>query len=374
MTEIENTGLIPEQYPQDIELDPSKINFNKFEIYTKYPPEEIQVLKFQDLIEERIVTPLEVEDGDMITMKIPVNQTIPIDNIRPLDHAHAIELGINILKTFQINECIAHPDEDGRIQVIAGDHRRRGVAYVSSWQGYIKIKLFTRTLSESEILRIQIDENKVNAMTPHQKSEVYQKIWVKWHDTHPDGTKTELAHALGVSPQTISRAIEIHDNLDEKVKDLLKDGKINFTQALLIAKLKNRDRQYQEAIHTITNKLTTQILSKRIYEILKNQPDIFFQWSIEDNMEQDPKVAQKISELRQEQRDFKLTWDREASIAIEYIKSISDLLNNNEHSDKIPMTRGVINTLVDLMVSTINFLEYLEENEPDVYKLLFLLS
>ncbi|MCD4811656.1 hypothetical protein K8R14_03570 [bacterium] len=332
-----------------------QLTIENFRILTETPPNT--VLTYEELLQEEQIEIIgTMEDQDWVIISLPVNQTLPTNNIRPLNMDHAIELGENIITNEQLNPCIADLGPNGKIRVQAGDHRRRGIAHISNWQAPILIKLFLYEMTPEQQLRIKMDENLHIPMTSTEKATVFYNLWQMFIENNPDATQADFAERMQVSPSSLSNAVRFHEGLNPLVQQMVDDKIFFYSQALLLLNL-SQNEQVREAAHSILTNATTDIMKKRVQNLLAEQQHIGFFG--EDFMSQQLELGT--------QKLFQLTFDRMTNIAITYLAKISYMTNKAELTSEIPMTKAVERDIVTLITTTYQFLVYLQNNFPETY-------
>ena len=109
---------------------------------------------------------------------ISINEITPVDNIRPIDYEIVEEIASSIPVTGQLQACIADIGDDGP-RLLAGRHRYEAIKLLNDRgiETDILVKLANRTLSEEEVLSIQMSENLHNKMTSAQEATIIHSFW-----------------------------------------------------------------------------------------------------------------------------------------------------------------------------------------------------
>lgn len=291
--------------------------------------------------------------------KLPLNETLPSENIRPLDIYHAIGLGFSIKEIGQLAPCIAHLNEKGQIEILAGDHRRRGLILATNWNHDLLVNLYLRTLSREEQIEIQLTENKQNPMKPEERAIVYHKLWRLFLQNDKSVTKIEIASRLNESPPVFYKAIQYEENLHPQIRDMVDQSLIPYSTALLFTRIEEKERQLKTFIRALTANLDNKKIREMINNIISQEELEMGLWSTQEFEELSTQGAQQ---------SFKLKFQKEANEAIIYLSVVASLVQKKEIEDYVPMTEAVKRDMTRLILTTMHFLNFLRDKYPENYQ------
>lgn len=291
--------------------------------------------------------------------RVPLTETLPTANIRPLDTYHAIGLGFSIKENSQLAPCIAHINEKGQIEVLAGDHRRRGLILATNWNHDLLINLYLRTLSKEEQMAIQLTENKQNPMKPEERAIVYHKLWRLFLKNDEKATKIEIASRLNESPSVFYKAILYEEKLHPEIQSMVDEGQITYSTALLFTRIEEKEKQLKTFTRALTANLDNKTIREMINNIISQEELGLGLWSTQEFEEMSAKGAEQ---------NFKLRFQREANEAIVYLCVVASLVQKNEVKKYVPMTDAVARDMSRLIFTTMQFLNFLKEQYPDNFE------
>jgi ParB-like chromosome segregation protein Spo0J len=325
---------------------------------------EVEPKVYHSLIENGELDILTEYNPQYIYARVPLKETVASANIRPLDVYHAIGLGFSIKENTQLAPCIAHINEKEQIEVLAGDHRRRGLILATNWNHDLLVNLYLRTLSKQEQIEIQLTENKQNPMKPEERATVYHKLWRLFLENDGNISKAQIAARLNESPSVFYKAILYEERLNPQIQDMVDQGLITYSTALLFTRIEEKERQ----LKVFTRALSANLDNKKIREMINNiisQEDLGWGlWS--------PQEFEEMSAQGAEQ-NFKLKFHKEANEAIVYLCVVASLVQKKEVENYVPMTEAVARDMTRLIFTTMHFLNYLRNKFPENYEELQLL-
>jgi len=203
-------------------------------------------------IEQQVTPEKETEKREKIFWKlyeIEIENSVLVDNIRPIDQFVVEDLANSISEIGQLSPCIGDTlaTEDGQIvRIIAGQHRFHAINLLHQRGEDIPLlaRIANRTLNDEEILSIQMSENLQNKMTAEQDAKVIHSFWVKCCQLYGEEIVTlkYLSRKLGRSTQKVSEAIKFVEGLSPKIQEMVNKGVLHYSTALLLTRLNNSDK------------------------------------------------------------------------------------------------------------------------------------
>lgn len=143
---------------------------------------------------------------------------------------------------------------DDKYEIIAGERRYRA----SKLAGKNTIPAIIKDLDDFQREKISLIENvQREDLNPYEEALAYKSIIEKYELTQED-----LAKGLGKSRPYISNTIRLL-RLDDRVLELLKDGKISYSIARELLSIQDKDVQYEKALEIVKNSLTVKDLTQK---------------------------------------------------------------------------------------------------------------
>lgn len=143
---------------------------------------------------------------------------------------------------------------DDKYEIIAGERRYRA----SKLAGKSTIPAIIKELDDFQREKISLIENvQREDLNPYEEALAYKSIIEKYELTQED-----LAKGLGKSRPYISNTIRLL-RLDDRVLELLKDGKISYSIARELLSIQDKDAQYEKALEIVKNSLTVKDLTQK---------------------------------------------------------------------------------------------------------------
>ncbi len=141
-----------------------------------------------------------------------------------------------------------------KYEIIAGERRYRA----SKLAGKTTIPAIIKDLDDFQREKISLIENvQREDLNPYEEALAYKSIIEKYELTQED-----LAKGLGKSRPYISNTIRLL-RLDDRVLELLKDGKISYSIARELLAIQDKDAQYEKALEIIKDGLTVKDLTQK---------------------------------------------------------------------------------------------------------------
>jgi len=357
-TSIKPPEISPEEYMNRPQFAPQTfwdlIENDQIKGAKIFQYEDDTVTTLKDLVDSGQELP------ETISILLPVKFVIPTKNIRQLDVAHAHELGVDITKNGQIYPCLGDLDEDGYIRIQAGLHRLYGVANVTDSEGDIKVDLITRTLTKQEQLQLKRRENLHKDMSTYEKYYVIATLYDLYIEQDDQPSKKGFAEFIGYSYDLVLKAIQ-YKTLPKIIREFVEKGCINATQALIIQRLKDPDKMVREAVYAINNNLKTELLDKRITNLIatSNTESLFGLGYMEASLTEGNN-SNTTAVLKRKSMEIKSYYARMAQMI--------EILIEQKQTDKINISETGRKYLAEFTLSTVVFLSYLKEKDPKDYE------
>lgn len=184
----------------------------------------------------------EIKEGEVIQnlklIDVEPNKNQPR---RSFDNEKIEELAVSIKEYGVIQPIIVTKEED-HYKIVAGERRWRAAKKA----GIVEIPAIVRTYSEQTNREIALIENiQREDLNPIEKASAMQELLNKYNLT-----QSQLAEKLGVSRSGIANTVRIL-NLDEKVKELAKEGKLSEGHCRSLLRIEDPEKQYKTAIYMI---------------------------------------------------------------------------------------------------------------------------
>ena len=173
-----------------------------------------------------------------------------------------------------IQPIVIKPNGD-KYMIIAGERRYRA----SKLAGLKKIPAIIKNIEEIDADKIALIENiQREDLNPLDEAISYKNLMEKY-----ELTQDEMAKGVGKSRSYIANTVRLL-NLDERVMEFLREGRLTVGHCKLLLSIKDKDKQYEKAKKIIDQGETireTTILFKRPVEATR---DIFVEALEEDLM------------------------------------------------------------------------------------------
>ncbi len=179
-------------------------------------------------------------EGDKV-FSLDINHIYPnIDQPRKdFDQESLSELAASIKAHGLIQPIIVAKEQKG-YKIIAGERRWRAAKELRLKE----IPCIIRSFEENKLLEIALIENlQREDLNVIEEALAYKKILEQYHLT-----QEQLAEALGKSRPYIANILRLL-HLDQRVIDMIKDGRITNGHGRILLRISNHDKQYQLALH-----------------------------------------------------------------------------------------------------------------------------
>ncbi|WP_339096223.1 ParB/RepB/Spo0J family partition protein [Deinococcus sp. VB142] len=164
----------------------------------------------------------------------------PLNPRKKFDEAALRELAIDIERKGVLQNLVARPRSTGRYEIAAGERRYRAVSLLVTGfeEGGVRhqvtadfqLPVLVRELSDRELLEVATAENvQRRRMTPMEEAEAFAAIAAQ------GATPAEIAHKFGYAERTVTRRIQIAQNLSDAVKEAFDKGEVTLEKAEILA-------------------------------------------------------------------------------------------------------------------------------------------
>ncbi len=209
-----------------------------------------------DNIEETIVN--EAKESDVVELDINELRPNPYQPRKVFDEEKLKELAESIKVHGVIQPIIVKKSTVRGYEIIAGERRVKA----SKIAGLTKVPAIIKDFNEQLMMEISLLENlQREDLNPIEEALAYQNLL-----NHLNLTQEELAKRLGKSRPHITNMIGIL-RLPEKVRVMLEEGKLSYSQARTISKLSSEEEMIELAEKTLTDSLNTREIEKKTQEI-----------------------------------------------------------------------------------------------------------
>lgn len=199
----------------------------------------------------------------------PVEQTVKISLIEPnrtqprkkFDEESLGELAESI-KLYGVLQPLIVQKKADHYEIIAGERRWRA----AKMAGIAEVPVVIREYDKQQSMEIALIENVQRAdLNPIEEAQAYQRLLQEFHLT-----QEEIASRVSKNRATITNSMRLL-KLDERVQDMLADGKLSGGHARALLGLEEKEKQY-----SVANKIVEEVLSVRDVEKLvkmMNRPE-----------------------------------------------------------------------------------------------------
>lgn len=157
------------------------------------------------------------------------------------------------IKQFGLLQPILVQDKGDYFEIIAGERRWRAAKLA----GLKEVPVIIRNYSSQEIVEISLIENiQREDLNPIEEAKAYQRL-IKDYRLKQD----EVAEKVSKSRAAITNSLRLL-KLDERVQDMVMEGKISSGHARTIISIEDKDKQYMIAQKIFDEKLSVREVEK----------------------------------------------------------------------------------------------------------------
>ena len=191
----------------------------------------------------------------------PVEQKLKLSLIEPnqsqprkkFDEEGLKELADSI-KTYGVLQPLIVQKKKDHYEIIAGERRWRA----AKMAGITEVPVLIREYDRQQSMEVALIENVQRAdLNPIEEAQAYQRLIQEFHLT-----QEEIAARVSKNRATITNSMRLL-KLDERVQEMLSDGRISSGHARAILGVENGEQQFQ-----LANKIVQEVLSVRDVEKL----------------------------------------------------------------------------------------------------------
>lgn len=199
----------------------------------------------------------------------PVEQKLKLSLIEPnqsqprkkFDEEGLKELADSI-KTYGVLQPLIVQKKKDHYEIIAGERRWRA----AKMAGITEVPVLIREYDRQQSMEVALIENVQRAdLNPIEEAQAYQRLIQEFHLT-----QEEIAARVSKNRATITNSMRLL-KLDERVQEMLSDGRISSGHARAVLGVENGEQQFQ-----LANKIVQEVLSVRDVEKLvkmMNRPE-----------------------------------------------------------------------------------------------------
>ena len=199
----------------------------------------------------------------------PVEQKLKLSLIEPnhsqprkkFDEEGLKELADSI-KTYGVLQPLIVQKKKDHYEIIAGERRWRA----AKMAGITEVPVLIREYDRQQSMEVALIENVQRAdLNPIEEAQAYQRLIQEFHLT-----QEEIAARVSKNRATITNSMRLL-KLDERVQEMVSDGRISSGHARAVLGVENGEQQFQ-----LANKIVQEVLSVRDVEKLvkmMNRPE-----------------------------------------------------------------------------------------------------
>ena len=189
----------------------------------------------------------------------PVEQKLKLSLIEPnqsqprkkFDEEGLKELADSI-KTYGVLQPLIVQKKKDHYEIIAGERRWRA----AKMAGITEVPVLIREYDRQQSMEVALIENVQRAdLNPIEEAQAYQRLIQEFHLT-----QEEIAARVSKNRATITNSMRLL-KLDERVQEMLSDGRISSGHARAVLGVENGEQQFQ-----LANKIVQEVLSVRDVE------------------------------------------------------------------------------------------------------------
>ena len=294
-------------------------------------------------------------------------------NMREISQEKVEELAKSIALTGQVQECNGDTLSDGRIRVIAGQHRYWAVTLLNELiEKYnndnpqnklkrirLRVRVADEELSAYKMLELQITENLHEDLRPEEEAEKIAELFSFYRTVvGEEASVADFCRRVSRGETKVRNALKFVD-LDKRVKKLVEEEAILYWIATRLSKVPEK-RQFEVAMKIIFYNLEGEQVETFIRSILgeEDTPSLF-------------------SEAMRERLDginhrlaFRTAADRAAKDASGYFRRVLRILDLVEAPERTSMTDTIRDILSQFVLSADEFRDDLEIEAPHLWAIL----
>ncbi|MDO8644782.1 MAG: ParB/RepB/Spo0J family partition protein [bacterium] len=184
---------------------------------------------------ETIQTPETKRGGGLVQLAVDLIEANPSQPRKQFDSTGIAELAASIRQKGVLLPLIVCPQDGGGYQLLAGERRLRAARLA----GLLEVPVIIRDSSEGEGLEIALIENiQRQNLNPIEEAQAYQELMERFLLT-----QDQVAEKVGKERATVANLIRLL-KLPQKVKDLVREGKVSMGHARALLAVSPMERQF----------------------------------------------------------------------------------------------------------------------------------
>ena len=216
----------------------------------------------EKIVEKVVEKPVPVEKIVEKVVEKPVEQTLKLTLIEPnsdqprknFDEESLQELADSI-KQYGVLQPLIVQKKGGHYEIIAGERRWRA----AKMAGITEVPVLIREYDKQQTMEIALIENVQRAdLNPIEEAQAFQQLIQEFHLT-----QEEIASRVSKNRATITNSMRLL-KLDERVQNMLVEGKVSSGHARALLGLEDKEQQHQVASKIVTDKLSVRDVEKLV--------------------------------------------------------------------------------------------------------------
>lgn len=196
----------------------------------------------------------EKETESLKTLRVSMIEPNPLQPRKDIDEQKLSELAESIATHGIIQPIVVRPENNGYYQIIAGERRWRAAKAA----GLHEVPVVIKEIGDRETAELALVENLMRSdLNPIEEALGYKSLMDRF-----ELSQEKVAEAVGKSRSSIANSLRLL-NLCDEVLTLVKEGKLTFGHAKVLAGVKDEKRQKD-----IANIVYSRDLSVRQTEML----------------------------------------------------------------------------------------------------------
>lgn len=298
-------------------------------------------------------------------------------NMREISQAKVQELAKSIALLGQVQECSGDTLEDGRVRVIAGQHRYWAVKLLNELiekhnsenpaenpedeikRVKLRVRVADKQLTPYKMLDLQIAENLHEDLKPEDEAEKIAELFGFYQVVVGEkATVADFCRRVSRGETKVRNALKFVD-LDKRVKKLVEEEAILYWIATRLSKIPEK-RQFEVAMKII------------LYNLEGEQVETFIRSILGE--EGTPSLFSEAERVRLSGINHRLAFrgaaDRAAKDAAGYFKRVLRILDLVEAPERVSMTDTIRDILSQFVLSADEFRDEIEVKTPHLWQLL----
>ena len=176
----------------------------------------------------------EKETESLKTLRVSMIEPNPLQPRKDIDEQKLSELAESIATHGIIQPIVVRPENNGYYQIIAGERRWRAAKAA----GLHEVPVVIKEIGDRETAELALVENLMRSdLNPIEEALGYKSLMDRF-----ELSQEKVAEAVGKSRSSIANSLRLL-NLCDEVLTLVKEGKLTFGHAKVLAGVKDEKRQ-----------------------------------------------------------------------------------------------------------------------------------